>query len=151
MSWFTLFADELSDHLADKTVDWLLGKSNSDILLEGKVGYEMDNSDNTIRLYADKIKNQRGSGTSGTLKISLFASEDSYDINNSTVAGYTLAEIRLDPLEGGWSYQDFSKWADFSNPPSGAYYINIFLEEYNTSASSNWFILDNVEFDQKHL
>jgi len=95
--------------------------------LSGSWGYKIDGK--YVKLYGDKIQNQNNGGTSGTLKVALWATK--YPYNGGTINGYKLYEYTLDPLEGGHYYYDVSNTGWCTYPPSGTYYLTILLLEYN--------------------
>ncbi len=107
--------------------------------LDGYWGYRINGK--KITLYGDKIENLNSGGSSGTLKVALYASD--YPYNGGTLNGYKLYEITLDPLSGGYYYDDISKTGYCSYPPSGSYYMTIVLLEYNY----NYEIIDYISLD----
>ena len=99
--------------------------------LSGEWGYRMDGDQITI--IGDKIINEtkylNNGGKSGTLKLKIYATRNPY--NGGTINGYTLHEYRLDPLEGGYQYNDISNRGWRHLPPVGRWAITIVLLEYN--------------------
>ena len=95
--------------------------------LSGSWGYKIDG--NYITLYGDKIQNQNNGGTTGTLKVAIWATN--YPYNGGTINGYNLYEYQLDPLDAGRYYYDISNTGWCTYPPSGSYSLTILLLEYN--------------------
>ena len=92
----------------------------------GSWGYKIDREEITV--YGDKIQNQNNGGRTGTLKIAVFATN--YPYSGGYINGYNLFERTLEPLNGGYYYQDVSKSGWCTYPPSGRYSITILLMEY---------------------
>ena len=92
----------------------------------GSWGYEIDGKEITV--YGDKIQNQNNGGRTGTLKIAVWATN--YPYSGGYINGYNLFERKLEPLNGGYYYQDVSKSGWCTYPPSGRYSITILLMEY---------------------
>ncbi|MDA9575844.1 hypothetical protein N9R87_01760 [Flavobacteriaceae bacterium] len=92
----------------------------------GSWGYEIDGKEITV--YGDKIQNQNNGGRTGTLKIAVWATN--YPYSGGYINGYNLFERTLEPLNGGYYYQDVSKSGWCTYPPSGMYSITILLMEY---------------------
>ena len=107
--------------------------------LSGNWGYKIDCK--YVKLYGDKIQNQNNGGTSGTLKVALWATK--YPYNGGTISGYKLYEYALDPLEAGHYYYDVSKTGWCTYPPNGSYYLTILLLEYNY----DYEIVDYISMD----
>ena len=87
------------------------------------------------------ISNHNYGGSSGTLKVALYATN--YPYNGGTINGYKLYETQLDPLDAGYSYNDISNTGYCSHPPSGSYYLTILLLEYDY----NYKIVDYISMD----
>tara|TARA_X000000368_G_C23033388_1_gene713565 strand:- start:89 stop:493 length:405 start_codon:yes stop_codon:yes gene_type:complete len=106
----------------------------------GSWGYKIDGK--YITLYGDKIKNQNNRGTTGTLKVAIWATNHRY--NGGRINGYNLYEYKLDPLESGLYYYDVSKTGWCTYPPSGSYYLTILLLEYDYY---DYKIVDHISMD----
>ena len=94
----------------------------------GSWGYEIDG--NYITLYGDKIQNQNNGGRTGTLKVSIYATD--YPYSGGYLNGYLLYEYALDPLDAGYFYSDISKTGWCTYPPSGSYSLTVVLLEYQS-------------------
>jgi hypothetical protein len=97
--------------------------------LSGSWGYKIDGKQ--ITLSGDKISNYNNGGSSGTLMVAIYATN--YPYSGGSINGYKLYETQLEPLEGGYSYNDISNTGWCTYPPSGSYYLTILLLEYNYS------------------
>lgn len=106
----------------------------------GNWGYRING--NEINVYGDKIQNQNNGGSTGTLKIVVYATDYPYD--GGSLRGYNLFESKLEPLDGGYYYYDVSKTGWCTYPPSGSYSITIVLMEY---ISYDYKIVDYVTMD----
>jgi len=113
--------------------------------LEGTMGYSV--KDSTIEMRAEKIVNNRNGGTSGTLRLSLWATKSLY--SGGTLRGNVLGSSKLDPLEGGYYYNNITKTTSYNEPSGGYYYLTIILEEYDSSSDDNWPMMDYITFDDK--
>ena len=95
--------------------------------LDGNFGYRINGDQITI--YGDKIINKNNGGKSGTLKLAIYATRNPY--NGGSISGYKLHEYRLDPLKGGYSYNDISNTGWRESIPGGRYAMTIVLLEYD--------------------
>ena len=100
--------------------------------LSGTWGYKFDG--HYITLYGDKIQNQNNGGSTGTLKVAIYATDYAY--NGGRLSGYVLYEYKLDPLDAGYSFNNISKtgWCTFpptNNYSRGSYSLSIILLEYS--------------------
>jgi len=107
--------------------------------LSGSWGYKIDG--NQITLYGDKINNHNNSGSSGTLKVAIYATN--YPYNGGSINGYKLYEYKLDPLDAGYYYDDVSNTGWCTYPPSGRYSLTILLLEYDYTYK----IVDYISMD----
>lgn len=100
------------------------------IRLEGTCGYTIKHSLNKIELRVSKIQNNRN-GTSGTLKIELWAFLKRYFYGEQKNIGYIIGTYKFDPLKKAFFYHDIVHNVDFKEPPSGYYYLTMILSEYS--------------------
>ncbi|BAY21507.1 hypothetical protein NIES2100_12610 [Calothrix sp. NIES-2100] len=107
--------------------------------IEG-LGYTISGS--TVKIRADKLVNNRKGGTSGTLKLKLWATSSPNDIANINDNGHIFAETQFDTLEGGYHYPNIEHNVPYQRPPAGTYYIVATLHEYETE--NKWPIYDWV-------
>jgi hypothetical protein len=85
-----------------------------------------------LRITAGSISNTRSSGTSGTLRVSLWATS-TVPVFGSTVTAYTLGSFTLNPLAAGTQYTNVDQTVTLTNPPPGCYYLTLALEELQAS------------------
>lgn len=100
-------------------------------------------SGDSVRLDVSQVSNTRVGGTSGTLKLKIWATSTPYI--SGTINGYTVAEFNLGSLDGGFIFQDVSRTTTITRPPNGTYYITATLTEFNGQD----LIVDSVNFDQQ--
>ena len=96
---------------------------------------------NSITFGAAAVRNRRSGGTSGTLKLKVWATTTPYQ--GGTISGYVLASVTLGQLTGGYSYTSLSYTRSLDVPPAGTYYITMTVTEYNGQD----FIMDYAAFD----
>lgn len=110
-----------------------------DIELDGTFGYSINSTKLTFDL--GKIANNRNGGTSGSLRVELWATSSPY--TGGTINGYILGTKDLGILKGGYYFRAKSTSVTYKSPPSGTYYVTLTLEEYS---SSGFVIVDYVNF-----
>ena len=81
-----------------------------------------------IRIYAERVENNRTTGFSGSLRLQIWATDQPYD-GVSDLNGFVLGTYNLRPLEAGFHYANLSRIVRFNRPPPGLYYTTITLEE----------------------
>jgi hypothetical protein len=99
-------------------------------------------SGSTVRLRADRVVNSRSSGTSGTLRMVLWATT-SVPIFGNTISAYTLGSYTLGTLSAGFEFQNIDQTVSFTPPPTGCYYLTMSLQEFD---SGTYFYVDLVTF-----
>ncbi len=93
-------------------------------------------SGNTARLMADRVRNSRSFGTSGPLRMSLWATTDP-PVFGQTITGFMTASYVLGQLSSGSSFVNIdSGLVTFSRPPTGTYYFTMLLEELQSGSYS---------------
>jgi hypothetical protein len=100
-----------------------------DLSLEGVVsGYLVAGS---LRLTAEKVANNRSSGTSGPLRISLWAT--TYKPSYGSTLTYRLGYYQFSqPLPAGYYFGPVDRTVTYGgNPPNGTYYITMTVDEYD--------------------
>lgn len=106
----------------------------NDLSLEGTVGYTI--SAGTVRLQVDSVHNRRSYGTSGTMRIELWAFSAPYVGGSAT--GYKIAQMTLSPLQSGWYYYDIDGTVtQLKTPPNGTWWMSMMLMEYSGSGSND--------------
>ncbi len=101
----------------------------STIELDGTFGYSI--SGTTLNLDLGKIINNRNGGTSGSLRVQLWATSSPY--TGGSINGYILGTKDVGQLKGGYYFDSQKTSTSFKNPPSGTYYVTLTLEEYTSS------------------
>jgi hypothetical protein len=109
---------------------------SNDISLEGNVSTQIIGS--TLNIKADKLANNRSSGTSGTLRLTIWATlyQPSYGAN---ISGYRLGYYQFSStLQAGYYFGSIDQNVPYAgNPPDGTYYITMTAEEYSSSNNQN--------------
>jgi len=83
-----------------------------------------------LRLRAERIVNSRGSGTSGTLRLALWATP-TLPVFGNTINAYTLGSFTLSPLSAGFEYHNVDQTVAYTPPPAGCYYLTLALQEFD--------------------
>lgn len=116
------------------------------IHFDGNFGYTISPKESSVNIYADKIVNLRGTGsTSGTLRLSLWATHKEYSENG--LSGHIIATKKLGQLRGGFNLLDINHTVKYEAPSKkGTYYITLSIEEYD---NRKWSIVYASTFDKK--
>ncbi|HWN95780.1 MAG TPA: hypothetical protein VNT99_12155 [Methylomirabilota bacterium] len=112
-----------------------------DLDLIGDVGW--DQFGRGIQIRAERIENARTSGSSGFLRLQIWATTNVYD-GVSDILGYTVGTFNLGRLQAGFSFVNAARVARFFKPPPGLYYTTMTLEEQTLDG---FVIVDSVNFD----
>ncbi|MBP1612692.1 MAG: hypothetical protein H6Q13_140 [Bacteroidetes bacterium] len=113
------------------------------IKLSGNWSYQIDYSQQTVRITGAKIENNATEGKCGTVKISLYLTDTKY--TGGSITGYALIDYQLDQLSAGYYFQNIDKLLNFKViPPSNNYYVTLLLMEYTTTG---FVIKDYLCFD----
>lgn len=110
-----------------------------DIKMYGNIGYEI--SGNYVTITVENVENSRSGGSSGDLKLKLWAVSNYY--SGGDIQGYTLGVVNLGTLAGGYSYTNIVQTVSYDAPPDGTYYLVMTLTEYDGQD----FILDYSQFE----
>ncbi len=79
---------------------------------------------------ADRVSNNRSGGTSGTLRLELWATTNAP--GSGSVNGYRLATDTLGTLQAGYYFSNINSGTfSYTQPPSGCYYISLLLTEFD--------------------
>ncbi|MCU1347987.1 MAG: hypothetical protein JWO56_1017 [Acidobacteria bacterium] len=107
---------------------------SSDLSLEGTLGYVVAGDESSLELMAEKVANNRSGGTSGTIRLSLWATTIRPVFGTSVESGYRLGYYQFaSTLPAGYYYGDVDRFVSYSRPANGTYYITMFLEEYRST------------------
>jgi hypothetical protein len=107
--------------------------------IEGSGSWEISGS--SIVIGAAKVANGRSGGSSGSLRLQIWATTSPY--SGGGISGYVIGTLNLDPLPGGYSYNNLSRAVNYTAPPSGTYYTTLTLAEYD---SGSYGIVDYLTF-----
>lgn len=100
----------------------------TDLALSGQWSYQY--SESSVTLTVDRITNLASSGTSGSLRLELWAFGSPF--KGSSQLGYRLATHQLDPLSAGAAYTDVSSGSvALELPPTGKWYVALLLSEWD--------------------
>jgi hypothetical protein len=109
------------------------GSSANGLDLEGFLSYNYQYAGNsgTLRMTAERVRNSRVGGTSGTLQLQLWATTTA-PIFGQTINAYTLGTFTLGQLSGGTSFTNVDTGLiGFTPPPAGTYYVTMALMEFD--------------------
>jgi hypothetical protein len=95
-----------------------------------------------VAMGVDVIQNHR-STTSGSLQLQVWATTDPYE--SGTLHGFSIGTFSMNPLRGGYYYQDIWCAVKYYPPPAGIYYTTMTLEEYQ---QGEFYIYDHFTFDE---
>jgi hypothetical protein len=110
------------------------------VAIEGNTSWSLSN--NILNLKVDKVIHD-GSGTTGSLRLHLWATESAYRGGN--IHGYILGTSQFQSqLRPGQYYYNVNVNVPFTAPPDGNYYTTLALEEY---LGSDWYIMSYVTYD----
>jgi hypothetical protein len=101
----------------------------ANIELSGSCSWSI--SGNSIDIEAGRVENLSSSGTSGTLRLRIWATASPY--SGGTINGYVLGTRSLGTLQAGYYYSNISGSVTYSAPPPGTYYTTLTVEEYTGS------------------
>lgn len=87
-----------------------------------------------LRLQADRITSTRASGTSGNLRLSLWATT-TVPVFGNTLNGFNLGTAQLTTLAAGQEIVNVDRTVPFNSPPAGCYYLTMVLEEQQPDTS----------------
>ena len=96
-----------------------------------------------IQIRAQRVSNDRPTGTSGFLRLQLWALDAPYDGSND-LSGFILGTFNLGPLESGFSFVDLARVVRYFRPDPGIYYTTITLEEQDSLG--DFYVVDYEKF-----
>ncbi len=117
----------------------------NNLSLEGTVAYNI--SGGTVRLQAQTVANRRSGGTSGSLRVELWAFASPY--TGGAATGYKIAQTSvLAPLTAGFQYSNIDQTVtQLATPPNGTWYMHLFVTEFTGSSLNDGFLfVDWVRF-----
>ena len=114
--------------------NWLIGVSGS-ISFDGSAVSTTITS-TTVRIQVAKVVNHRSGGTSGTLRLEVWASAAPY--NGGTLTGYKLGQQQIGQLAAGFQFTNLDYTvALLVTPPNGTYKLTMIVSEFDGSALNN--------------
>lgn len=112
-----------------------------DLDIIGSVGWQKFGRG--IQIRAEEVGNFASSGTSGFLRLQIWATDEPYDGVND-ITGFPVGTLNLSRLEAGFSFFNISRVVRFVNPPPGIYFTTMTLEEEQSDGS--FLIVDSENF-----
>jgi hypothetical protein len=107
--------------------------TSTGLFLTGNVSASWGSSGIDVKV--DHVVNNRGSGTSGTLRLELWATTTA-PVFGSTISFFALGPaFILGTLDAGFEFNnvDTGLLSPFTPPPSGCYFVTVALEEFDGS------------------
>lgn len=102
------------------------------LYMQGQFTYLLQNGVATVTL--DRINNDSFTRTSGTLRLSLWAT-NYQPVRGDGITGYRLVDFAtLNPLAARTYYSNISRSAGYARPPDGSYWLVLVLSEYAPSS-----------------
>lgn len=101
-----------------------------DIQIIGQTSWRV--SGNKVTLQVEKVSNVCNLGNSGSLHLDLWATASPY--SGGPISGYRLGTVQLNPLKGGYAYNNVNQTVAYSEPPDGRYYMTLTLSEYHNGS-----------------
>ncbi len=95
-----------------------------------------------IRIFAERVENNRNAGASGFLRLQIWATTNVYD-GVSDITGYVLGTFDLGSLPAASAFFNAGRRVHYYPPPPGLYYTTITLEENTTDG---FLIVDSENF-----
>jgi hypothetical protein len=96
--------------------------------MSGPWRWQTSPEDGSLQIKVALISHTRRAATGG-LRLSVWATSRAY--RGGDIRGYELGSVDLGALRKGLVYNDVDEYTDLELPPSGRYYINLVLSEYD--------------------
>ena len=118
--------------------------SSSSLHLSGTLSYTY--SESTATIAAERVENLDASGTSGSLRLELWAYPIAY--TGPFQVGYKMAQYQLNPLPAGSHYANVTSGSiPFERPPAGTWFFQLELTEYSAAAGGDGYsVVDRHDF-----
>ena len=105
----------------------------NDLSLEGLLGYTIPAGFTSLNLRAERVANNRSGGTSGTLRLTLWATAAA-PVYGSGFTGYRIGYYQFSStLQAGFYFPDVDRTVSAIQPANGSYYVTMTLDEYSSS------------------
>ncbi len=116
----------------------------SNVVFLGSVSYQV--SGTSVTLTVNEVDNQSASGTSGTLRLELWALPSAY--SGSSQTGYQLATYSLGTLQANYHFSSFSRTVAYTPPANGTWHVALEVTEYTgaSSVDGGYLVDDFVNF-----
>ncbi|SRR6266446_3134683 len=101
-----------------------------DVQIVGQTSWQVVGS--TVNMYVEKVSNICNLGVSGSLRLDLWATASPYA--GGTITGYRFGTVPLNPLTGGYDYNNINQTVPYAKPPDGVYYVTLTLAEFNNGS-----------------
>ena len=118
---------------------YAVGTGEWGIQMSGSTSWQT--SGKLVNIRVAKVANNRASGTSGSLRIRLWATSMPY--SGGSINGYVLGVRKLNPLRARHYYSKIVGKVPYTRPPSGIYYTTLTVEEFT---GSRWVIRDFITY-----
>ncbi|HEY0512867.1 MAG TPA: hypothetical protein VGH73_13240 [Thermoanaerobaculia bacterium] len=110
-----------------KTGPWASKTASNGLSFAGTFSFNTGTSG--ARMTIDHVINSRSSGTSGPIRLALWATT-TVPVYGGTINHFTLGTYDLSPLPAGYEYNNVdSGYVTFTAPPAGCYYVTLALLE----------------------
>jgi hypothetical protein len=116
-------------------------------VFDGEVGFELSGNNRYISLNCERITAKGSLVPSGTLKVSLWATEEPFD--GGKLQGTRIASFKIRGLVPGQSVEKLSQDLPTTLPiVAGDYYMTMTLEEYFSEGYriTDWFIFEEQHY-----
>jgi len=115
----------------------------TNVVLIGTAQFQVSGS--SVTLSVPEISNLSSSGTSGTLRIELWAFASPYTGGSQT--GYQLATYVFGTLMANHYFSPYTTTVSYGPPPNGTWYYAMLLTEYTNGSVDNGYTVDDyVDF-----
>jgi hypothetical protein len=108
----------------------------------GAESFQVQSGGSTVALSVNEISNLSSTGTSGTLRIELWAFSAPW-VPGSSQTGYVLATYGLGTLKPNFYYSSFTETVSYSSPPNGTWYYSLLLTEYTNAPTDGGYSMDD--------
>jgi hypothetical protein len=99
-----------------------------DVEILGLTSWQVGGS--SVSLYVEQIRNICDLGTSGSLRLDLWATTAPYT-GSGPITGFRFASTALNPLTAGYVYDNINRTVTYFEPPDGTYYVTLTLAEFH--------------------
>ncbi len=113
-----------------------------DVRILGLARWQVTGS--SVNLYVEQVRNVCNLGTSGSLRLDLWATTTPYA--GGTITGYRFGSTVLNPLTGGYAYNNIDRTLTYTKPPDGTYYVTLTLAEYH---NGNYLSIDYLNYTNR--